>query len=220
MKKIMKTLLPLITVLMLSINGYSQKGEFQIRGGAGLAVYGTKSEFIFDFFGIKFYQTEEDGAATVHMPIELRYGFSNRFHAGLDIKFGSYLYDPDSAEGKSNRFFVMGPHAEFNLTAKENFRWYIGAGFNMAALELQEDRDEVIPTTYISNYTGAGVRINTGLLWFFADPVGLHFNLAFDSHAFKLKKYSVNGNEVDLENIEGKLHVKGGDMVLGLVFRF
>lgn len=205
---------------MLSSRGFSQKGEFQIRGGAGLAFYGTKSEFIFDFFGVKIYQTEEDGAATVHVPLEFRYGITDRFNAGLDVKFGSYLYDPDSAEGKSNRFFVIGPHAEFNIIAKENFRWYLGAGFNMAALELQEDRDEVISTRYISKYAGAGVRINTGILWFFADPIGLHFNMAFDSHAFKLKNYSVNGNEVDLDNVEGKLTVKGADMVLGLVFRF
>jgi hypothetical protein len=220
MKKIMKKCSFLIAVLMVSVKGYTQKGEFQIRGGAGLAVYGTQSEFVYDFFGLKIYQTEEDGAATVHMPIELRYGFSNRFNAGLDIKFGSYLYDPDSAEGKSNRFLVFGPHAEFNLIAKENFRWYLGAGFNTAVLELQEDKEEVIPTRYISKYAGAGARINTGILWFFSRPLGLHFNIAFDSHAFKLKNYSVNGNEVDLENIEGKLNVKGGDIVLGLVFRF
>ncbi len=210
----------LLLFLILSTKSFSQKGEFQLRGGVGLAVYGTQSEFIFDFFGLKVYQTEEDGAATVHVPLEFRYGLTNRFNLGLDIKFGSYIYDPDSAEGKSNRFFVIGPHAEFNMIAKENFRWYLGAGFNMAALELQEDKDEVISTRYISKYAGAGVRINTGILWFFADPIGLHFNIAFDSHAFKLKNYSVNGNEVNLDNIEGKLNVKGADMVLGLVFRF
>ncbi len=218
--KHIKTFYLLLSFLIYSTNSFSQKGEFQIRGGVGLAVYGTQSEFIYDFFGWKIYQTEEDGAATVHVPLEFRYGLSNRFTAGLDIKFGSYIYDPDSAEGKSNRFFVIGPHAEFNMIAMENFRWYLGAGFNMASLELQEDKDEVISTRYISRYAGAGVRINTGILWFFADPIGLHFNMAFDSHAFKLKNYSVNGNEADLDNIEGKLTVKGADMVLGLVFRF
>lgn len=214
-----KTSLLLFAFLILSFKSFSQKGEFQLRGGVGLAVYGTKSEFIFDFFGFKVNQTEEDGAATVHVPLEFRYGITNRFTAGLDIKIGSYLYDPDSAEGKSNRFFVIGPHAEFNMIAKENFRWYIGAGFNMAALELQEDKDETVSTRYISKYAGAGLRLNTGILWFFADPIGLHFNMAFDSHAFKLKNHSVNGNEVDLDNIEGKLTVKGADIVLGLVLR-
>ncbi|MBL7929663.1 MAG: outer membrane beta-barrel protein [Bacteroidia bacterium] len=210
----------LFLFLIYSTLSYSQKGEFQIRGGVGLAVYGTKSEFIFDFFGMKFHQTEEDGAATVHVPVELRYGLTERFSAGLDVKFGSYLYDPDSAEGKSNRFLVIGPHVEFNLIANENFRWYLGAGFNTAALELQEDKEETIPTRYISKYTGAGIRVNTGILWFFTHPLGLHFNVAFDSHAFKLKNFSVNGNDTNLDNIEGKLTVKGADMVLGLVFRF
>lgn len=217
--KRLKTSCLLLLSLMLSTKSFSQKGEFQLRGGVGLAVYGTKSEFIFDFLGFKVYQTEEDGAATVHVPLELRYGITNHFNGGVDVKFGSYLYEPDSAEGKSNRFFVIGPHAEFNMIARESFRWYLGAGFNMAALELQEDKDEAIPTRYISEYNGAGVRINTGILWFFTDPIGLHFNVAFDSHAFKLKNYSVNGTEVDLENIEGKLTVKGADMVLGFVFR-
>lgn len=218
--KHIKTFCLLLSTLLFSTQAFSQKGEFQIRGGVGLAVYGTRSEFIFDFFGLKIYQTEEDGAATVHVPLELRYGITNRFNAGLDIKFGSYLYDPDSAKGKSNRFLVIGPHAEFNLIAKENFRWYLGAGFNWAALELQEDKNEIISTRYISKYAGGGVRLNSGILWFFTHPLGLHFNIAFDSHAFKLKNYSVNGNEVSLDDIEGKLTVKGADIVLGLVFRF
>lgn len=207
----------LLSFLILSAKSFSQKGEFQLRGGIGLAVYGTKSEFIYDVFGLKFYQTEEDGAATVHVPLELRYGFADRFTTGLDIKLGSYLYDPDSAEGKSNRFFVIGPHLEYNLVTKENLRWYIGAGFNLAELELQEDIQDVFSTRHISKYAGAGLRFNSGILWFFTNPLGLHFNIAFDIHAFKLKNYSVN--EVDLENIEGKLNVKGADIVLGLVFR-
>lgn len=198
--------------------------EFQIRGGFGFAVYGTTSEFTttYNFFGtdVTVVEKEEDGAATVHMPLEFRYEFTRRFNAGLDIKYGSYLYDPDSAEGKSNRFFTIGIGAEYNFISNDNFRWYGGIGINAAKLELEEEFTFIIPVKQIATYKGPGFRINTGILWFFAGPLGLNTNIGFDSHNFTLDRLERNGQDEDLTNTEGKLTVKGVDVTIGLVVRF
>src|SRR5689334_17924649 len=98
----MKRFIPLLLFLAVITTAYAQrKKEFQIRGGFGFAVYGTTSEVTFKAFNPDLTLKDEDGAVTVHMPLELRYEFSHRFNARLDMKFGSYLYDPDSAKGKS-----------------------------------------------------------------------------------------------------------------------
>ncbi len=137
------------------------------------------------------------------------------------MKFGSYLYDPDSSEGKSNGFVVIGIAAEYSIVSYENFKWYAGAGFNGASLQLEE-RYEIfgIPFEDIYNYTGGGFRMNTGVLWFFTGTTGLNFNLGFDSHNFTLQSVDRNGQKQDLSNIEGKLTVTGMDGTIGLVFRF
>jgi len=215
-----KIFLGIISVIVFTAAHAQRKKEFQIRGGFGFAVYGSTSEFAFTAYDPDVVFKDEDGAATVHLPLELRYEISERFNLGLDIKWGSYLYDPDSSDGKSNRFFVLGIGAEYTLVNRDNFRWYLGAGFNAAGLELEENYTSFgIPINQVATYSGSGVRINSGLLWFFAGKLGLNFNMGFDSHNFSLKDLEHNGQAFDLTNYEGKLNVKGADFTLGLLVR-
>ncbi|MCZ2277967.1 MAG: porin family protein [Bacteroidia bacterium] len=210
--------------LIYSLPVLAQKGEVQLRAGLGAAVYSTESEVSFSFTlaGLPFsiVQKEEDNAVAVHIPLEFRYGLSNRWNLGLDFKFGSYLYDPDSAAGKSNAFMAIGPQLEYNLVNKESFRWYLGLGFNYAILKLEDNMDEVPPMRYNRNYSGSGVRINTGIIWFFTTPLGLHFNAAFDSHDFQLNEYRINDDKISLDNLKGSLYIIGADIFAGLVLRF
>lgn len=218
----MKNIILLFVLISFSSAAYAQRNkEFQIRGGLGWSVYSSESEFAYTFSGLTFSNKNKDNAATVHLPLEFRYEITRRFNVGLDMKIGSYLYDPDSAEGKSNRFFVIGIGAEYNFINKDNFRWYGGIGINTCMLELQSDYSALgIAFSDISNYKGGGFRLNTGLLWFFARHLGLNFNLGFDSHNFKLDEFKRNGQNIDLSAIEGTLKVKGVDGTLGLVLRF
>ena len=155
------------------------------------------------------------------MPLELSYEISQRFNAGLDMKFGSYLYDPDSAEGKSNNFFVIGIGLEYNFISADNFRWYGGIGFNSASLELEENRTNLgVPVKSIGKYSGGGFRMNSGVLWFFAGALGLNANLGYDSHNFSLDDLTVNGQPQDLTYVEGTLKTSGVDLTIGLAVRF
>ncbi|MFI5220218.1 MAG: outer membrane beta-barrel protein [Bacteroidia bacterium] len=215
-----KIFLCFISTLIVAAAYAQRKKEFQIRGGFGFAVYGTTTEFAYTPSDPDLVLKDEDGAATVHLPLELRYEISQRFNLGLDLKWGSYLYDPDSSEGKANRFYVIGFGAEYTLVNNDNFRWYLGAGFNAAGLELEEDYTFLgLPVHQVATYSGGGFRLNSGVLWFFAGPFGLNFNMGFDSHNFKLKDLEQNGQASDLSDIEGSLTVKGADFTLGLVVR-
>lgn len=192
--------------------------ELQIRLGGGLAGYGTKSTITIGSSPLQYVSSRENAAVTLHVPVDVRFAFNKRFNIGLEMKFGSYLYDPDSADGKSNRFDVIGIAAEWSLIARENFRWYIGAGINTCNLELQET-DATTLVTSIADYRGGGLRFNSGLLFFFGKRVGMNVQLGLDQHVLDLTGFKLNSTTIDLNNVDGTLKVGGFDTALGLVFR-
>ena len=190
--------------------------EFQIRGGFGWSIYKTD----FRLKSGAYESSDEDGALSIQFPLELRYELSERFNLGLDMKFGSYLYEPDSAEGKSNRFFVFGIAGEYTIVNKENFRWYAGFGINTASLVLQQtSEDAVVEKKEEWTYNGGGIRLNSGVLIYLGDVVGLNFNLGFDTHNFTLEEYEQIGAKQDLSKIDAKLKLSGLDGTIGLVLR-
>ncbi|MBK9639195.1 MAG: outer membrane beta-barrel protein [Bacteroidetes bacterium] len=190
--------------------------EFQIRGGFGFSIY--DADFKLDNNGTT--TENDDGALSIQFPLELRYELSERWNLGLDMKFGSYVYERDSAEGKSNRFFVFGIAGEYTIVNKDNFRWYTGFGIHTASLVLEEKSDDAIEYKEEEwTYSGGGIRLNTGVLIYLGDVVGLNFNLGLDTHNFKLKEYIKNSNKEDLSKIDAKLKLSGLDGTIGLVLR-
>lgn len=213
-----------ILVLLFICSGLQAEAqrnkEIQVRAGLGFAVYGTETEFTVKNGGFSYTEKDKDGAVTLHLPLDLRFELNEKWNLGLNLKFGSYLYDPDSAEGKSNRFVVLGLNGEYNLVSMDNFRWYLGLGIHGTSLLLEENyslgsikyKDE-------STYGGAGIKLNTGVLIYILGPLGFNFNLGYDSHSFTLNKLERNGQEINLDNFEGKLKTRGLDGTLGLVVR-
>lgn len=194
--------------------------EIQARIGFGVAGYATEYQLTYDLLGTNIIDRDTSGAVTRHLNIDLRYEFHSRFNAGLDMKFGSYLYDPDEDnEGKSNSYSVIGIGAEFNIVSKPKFRWYLGMGFNRGLLTIRQEQPS-INFEEEATYSGGGFKMNSGILVFLSDsPFGFNFNLGYDKHTFNLDTYTQNGSSQDLSNIDGELIARGVDMTFGLVFR-
>lgn len=202
--------------------GQSREKELQLRIGAGGGAYGTRSEFTVSSGGISLSGTDTSGAATAHLNIDLRYDFTQRFTAGLDIKSGSYLYDAsEDNTGKSNVYAVVGLKGEFNIVSREKFRWYLGAGVHRSVLEIVEKETTLgVTTTEKLRYTGSGVSLNTGLIKYFGDsPFGIHFSMGYDGHRFELQEYSINDSSQNLTNVTGELWARGVDISAGILFR-
>ena len=210
------SILWIICILFVGSAEAQRDKEFQIRGGFGWSIYKTESTL-----DTGFTKTEnEDGALSVQLPLEFRYELSERWNLGLDMKFGSYVYEPDSAEGKSNRFFVFGIAGEYTIVNKDNFRWYTGFGIHTASLVLEEtSEDAIIESKKEWTYRGGGIRLNTGVLIYLGDVVGLNFNLGLDTHNFTLEEYERDGTKQDLSNVDAKLKLSGLDGTIGLVLR-
>lgn len=214
-----------IVFLFITIVGFSQRdNEFQIRAGVGLAGYATQNTFTYTWGSFNYSETKNDGAATFHYPIELRYEILERLNVGVDMKFGSYIYDPEEDNaGKSNRFTTVGIAAEFTALNRQNSRIYFGLGINSTRLNLKEvivDANDQI--TSEGKWRGSGFKVNAGFIKYFGDsPIGINLNLGYDMHNFDLKELSLRGqnSSVSFDNYSGNLKVSGFDMAAGLVFR-
>ncbi len=221
----MKYILALSSFMILTLAGFSQRDrEFQIRLGAGAAAYATETKItanvLTPFGNFPFMMTDTDGAATVHLPLELRYEIIERLNVGLDMKFGSYLYsDSTDNTGKSNVFRVIGIAGEFTVLNKPNTRLYVGLGLNTTVLEMEEKIVvSNISTVHTMRWRGPGAKLNLGFMQYFgSSPIGINFNIGWDSHNFDLKNwnYPTGWNFT----YDGSLRTSGIDLALGLVFR-
>jgi len=219
----MKKMTLLVSTVLLTVAAFAQKPhEIQIRAGYGLAAYKTDVNFSYEANGIKLSTDTTDGAAAAAVPIEIRYQFMDRFNAGLDLKFGSYLYAPEDEAGKSNKFTIIGIGAEFLLVDAEGTRIYAGLGVNSGRLEMKEEKLDFFTGVYTetAKWSGPGYKLNLGICHYFADgPVALNFNLGYDSHNFNLDSVTRGGTDFDLTNFDGNLKLGGIEANIGLIVR-
>jgi len=225
----MRHLIAFLTLSLIYTISHSQRdNEIQIRVGIGAAAYSTQSNINYSFSTpigtFPFSYSDNDGAVTVHMPLELRYEIIERVNVGLDMKFGSYLYsDSTDNTGKSNVFRVIGIGGEFTILNKPNTRLYVGLGLNTSVLEMEE-RIVVsgVSSTTTMRWRGPGVKLNLGFMQFFGNsPIGINFNIGWDSHNFNLKDwtYPTGTSWITLNSFDGTLKTSGIDLAFGLVFR-
>ncbi|MFN0031549.1 MAG: hypothetical protein ACKVOR_05265 [Flavobacteriales bacterium] len=214
----MKTLWMIVWMLPVALAAQDREKEIQLRLGYGLAIYGTELEYNYDDGTIHFTLQDDDSAATSHVPIELRYEFHPRFNAGIDMRFGKYLYDEDEDNsGKSNQFSSFGIGLEGVVVSKPKFRWFIGLSLSTTKLLIKQ---ETLINKETFDWRGGGARLYTGICWFVADgPIGLSFNIGRDSRTFDLKEYTNEGATQDLKNVTGTLKVSGIDFCFGITAR-
>lgn len=200
-----------------------RNSEIQVRAGLGWGLYLVGNEWTYTLDNFSYTETGSTGGVTLQLPIELRYEFHRLFNAGIDVKFGNFLYDPDDPEtqGNSNDFTTVGIAAEFTPITTNNFRIYLGVNLNSSQLNMVEGADltgdNEIQTL---KWRGGGLQLNMGFMAFFSKPVGFNFNLGFDRHRFDLKEYVREGQVQDLTGFTGAFEASGVNGTIGLVIRF
>lgn len=217
--------------LMATLTSFAQRDkEIQLRIGAGAALYSTESNVDFKVatpLGNFPFNVKDDGsAATIHLPLELRYEIIEHLNIGLDAKLGSYLYeDEQDQQHKSNEFRVLGIAAEITALSKENTRIYLGIGVNATHLSMKED--VAVPlsnSTFESTATwkGPGLKLNAGFMQYFGNsPLGINLNVGLDAHNFDLKKWETPSilGLIQVDSYSGTLKANGVDFAIGLVYR-
>ena len=220
----MKNILILMGIIMASAAGAQsdREWEFQIRAGFGFEAYASNRDLRYELGGFENTDKETGEAVTKFIPIEFRFEFHPRFNAGIDMKFGSSIYETAKGKsGKSNRFATIGIGLELNLVNRPNFRWYVGMGFNSTGLEVVEEKFlGSISYNETATWRGGGFKMNSGVLIFFGDSrIGMNTNLGYDGHNLKLRDFSRDDSSLNIDGLSGDLTIRGVDWTLGLVVR-
>lgn len=215
----MKKLFFLVCSLVYA-NGFSQSHDngtlsFQVNFDAGY--HSTESES--SYMGTV-YDQGTSVAGTTMAGLTMHYNFVKWFSAGFNFSFGSYIEDPENAEADGNKVSFISVDARFYPVNKDKFNWFAGIEYGYSGLEINRKVSLLNTVNTIQyNYTSPHLGLYTGFNWYFANFIGLNFQVGMSNHQFDLKEYSINGTNQDLTNYEIKLNTVGPHIKLGLSFK-
>lgn len=215
MKKFRRYLLFVPLVAATTSNAqYNQKGTVHLAIGVAGGAHGTEYETKTTILGYTVKDTETDGAATITVPIEADFGISNLFSLGVYLEPGSYL---DSSATESNSVVLVGLQPRFYLINGERFALLAGLQLGAAGLKIERDEDFVESS---ATYAGSNFGLGVGTVFQFTDLIGLQAHLRYMGTTMKLRDYSINGDDVDLDNFDATLRTRGVALQISLGFRF
>lgn len=180
-------------------------GIVQLGLAADLGVYATRYEE--EAFGME--NSNEDGAASWSVPIEVHLGLIQPLSLGLYLQPGAYL---DSSATRTNSFFIGGLTPRLYIVNKDRFNWWGGLEAGLATLVIKDVNDQ--GDEYQYTFAGGHFRLASGINWYFGSLVGLQFNTKFASYNLPLRDV-----EPGLDHYDSRLKVKGMEFGLGLVFK-
>lgn len=193
---------------------FNQKGTVHLSLGLAAGAHGTEYEQKLRVLGVWLTDTETDGAATVTFPLELGVGLGKSFSLGLYVEPGSYL---DSSATESNGMALVGLQPRFYLVNKDRFAWLASLQLGGGALRIDRDEPGVEST---ARYAGGNFGLGTGVVFQFTDLIGLQLHLRYMSTSLKLRDYTLNGQDISLDDFEATLRTRGVALQASLGFRF
>lgn len=203
---------PLLTPPALA--QFHQKRSFHASLGAALGGHSTTSTFTFHVLGVDFSKTQNDGAATFTIPVQVGYGLSDAFSLGFFLEPGNYI---DSNLTRTNGLFLYGIEPRFYAVNKERFAWMLGLQLGGTALRITDNGGG---KTKESRYSGSVFGMGTALLFGLSDRIDLQLHFRYIATRMPLRSYSEDGKSVSTKDFSGELRTSGVAAQLGAGFRF
>lgn len=212
----MKHLLFLSSILF-SLNAvYSQshsKGTFSMQldysAGAHLSVYESR-------YNGTLVDVDSSGVATSMVFFNAQYSVLDFLSVGAYVGGGSYIEDPENESAMGNKIRAFGLDLRAYPVNKDKFNWYIGTKFGYSTLEINRSAGFINTRANFGSGQFSGF---SGFNWYFANFMGINFELAYMKHNFLMNEYFVNGNSQNISNFENRLDVKGIILNIGLSFK-
>jgi hypothetical protein len=192
-------------------------GTLSAQIGFDAGVHGTVTE---NRYNNTVVSQDTSAAGTTLANISVSYSITKWLSAGLTFSGGKYIEDPDNAEANGNSIAVYGVSLRLYPANKDKFNWWLGADFGKAGLEI--NRIYTIFSTPIDNqyvFKGNHMSFNSGINWYFANFMGIHFTMGYSQHKFTLDEYNIEGTAQDLTNTNYTMNTKGAQFKLGLSFK-
>lgn len=241
MKKVLLALFVLFTSINLIYGQAFQKGNWNVDAGIGIGGYATQTtiQIPLPFFG-NVTATDNDGAASVIIPVGVEYGISNRFGLGLQIGFSNYFLD-DSTEVKNpltgqatgqmqenNTQSVTSVDFalkfNFHLLQAEKNDLFVGLALGGSSIKWQwknvnNNNNSNTTTEQIETLTGSGGYSSLYITdrIFFSDRFGIYFNLGYTAYNYT-NVTSNSSSNVAINNLNWT--AKGFNLGTGLALKF
>lgn len=217
----MNKLICTVLVTLSCIQVFSQaqnKGAFSFNLDYDAGVHGTL--YTQEFKGNKVNQTDTSAAGTQLFRINAQYNILKWLSAGLDLRAGKYIEDPENATANGNKVSMWGLSIRLYPVNRNKFVWYLGATLGGSRLEINRIYTLLISVPERSLFKSPHLGLETGFNWYFARNFGMNFGLGFSSQNYKLTEYYFNNDKQDLSDWNNQLSTIGLHMNLGLAFHF
>jgi hypothetical protein len=202
------------SIFSLSVFAQSHKaGTLSLQGDYEIGILGTSSE-------TKFNETVVDqdtsSAFTNGFAFAMHYSLVEFISAGVYGNFGSYVENEDNVVSNGNQFISFGAGARLYPINNDKFNWYLGGKFGYCGLEINRQTTIIVPFNFDYKYGSTEVLAETGFNWYFANFLGVNFNLNYQWRNLDLKEYSINGSEQNMDNMTSVLKTRGVGVSAGV----
>jgi hypothetical protein len=164
--------------------------------------------------------TDSSGAGTTLFRLNPQIHIISWLSAGIDIRWGGYIENPDNAEAAGNRITTTSVFVRAYPVNKDKFSWYVGAGIGNSSLAIKRRTTLIIPILYEYRFRGLQSFLETGINAMATKNIGFNFNLGYMGTNMKLRKFVVNGEKQNISDWNNFLNTKGITFGLGLTFAF
>lgn len=208
MKKIL-----IIICMLFPFLGSSQshsKGTLSFNASFDAGVHGTIAETRYQNTVVG---QDTSGAATTMFRMDVQYNFIPRLSAGIFLRTGKYIEDPDNAEAAGNSVTDFSFGLRAYLVNKDKFAMYFGLYYGMSGLEINRIYG-IVPEQHV--WKGSNLSADLGFNWYFAKNIGLNFSLGYSGHNFDLKEYYINNVSQNLTDWKHTFDTKGVHFNLGI----
>lgn len=217
----MKKLLCSIFVILTSSTLFGQaqdKGEFSFNIDYDMGIHGTM--YTSEYQGNADNDPDTSAAGTQMIRINAQYNILKWLSAGLDLRTGSYLEDPENATANGNKVNMWGVSLRLYPVNRDKFVWYLGTTLGGSRLEINRIYTFLIAIPAQYKFRSPHLGIETGFNWYFAKNFGLNFGFGYSSQNFEMTEYYLNGDKQDLADWNNHLVTKGVHTNIGLAFHF
>jgi hypothetical protein len=185
--------------------------QLDYSAGAHLSVYESR-------YNGTLLDVDSSGVATSMVFFNAQYSVLDFLSVGAYIGAGSYIEDPENEIAKGNKIRAFGLDLRGYPVNKDKFNWYLGTKLGYSTLEINRSALNGFITTQ-ANFGSGQFSGFTGFNWYFANFMGINFELAYLKHNFLMNEYYINGSSQNISSLENRLNVKGILVNIGLSFK-
>jgi hypothetical protein len=194
------------------------KGAFSFNLAYDAGVHGTL--YTEEYKGNTDNNPDTSAAGTQMIRINAQYNILKWLSAGLDLRSGSYLEDPENATANGNKIRMFGLNLRLYPVNRDKFVWYFGTTLGSSKLEINRIYTFIISVPAQYKLKSPHFNLETGFNWYFLKNFGLNFGIGYSTQNYLLTEYYLNKEKQDLSDWNNTLKTAGIHVDFGLAFHF